>query len=133
MENTISEARLAFSLFSLKETMLNKDMFIPEQLEFLNSKSFYWHFATKPCGGTTVEEILTSMESCIPLALQEKSLQLFLAACKDDNPSRLRQAFMDSSRGDFLQLIDYTKNDPQKWEEVVFMCQALRQKNHSQP
>lgn len=131
MKETISWNELCGYLDSLKETMTDGRNFPPSHVLFFDSRSFYYYFSKCPCGKETVEEVLIQMENCIPLAITEESLQLFLSACKKEDSPYLAHSFLESSKADFLLLIRHAAKDDGKWHAVMTLCEGLRQKNLS--
>jgi len=129
MKETISRNELCGSLNLLRNTMTDGRNFPPSHVLFFDSRSFYYYFAKCPCGNKTVEEILLEMENCIPLAITEESLHLFLSAYKEKESNYLAHSFLESSKADFLLLIRHTAEDDARWRAVITLCEGLRQKN----
>ncbi|MEA5058091.1 hypothetical protein SDC9_148960 [bioreactor metagenome] len=129
MKQSISHKELNGYLDLLRDTMTDGRNFPPAHVLFFDSRSFYYYFAKCPCGNKTVEEILLQMESCIPLAITEESLQLFLSAYKEKDSNYFAHSFLESSKADFLLLIRHTAEDEGKWHAVINLCDGLRQKN----
>lgn len=131
MKQSISRNELCGYLNLLRETMTDGRNFPPSHVRFFDSRSFYYYFSKRPCGDETVEEVLIEMENCIPLAITEESLQLFLSAYKKDDCPYLAHSFLESSKADFLLLIRHSAKDDGKWQAVSSLCEGLRQKNLS--
>lgn len=129
LNQIISRKALCGYLTLLKETLTDERNAPPAHVRFFDSRSFYCYFAKFPCGAETVEDVLRRMESCIPLAITEESLQLFLSACKKEASARRTSSFLESSKADFLMLIRHAANDCGKWQAVITLCEGLRQKN----
>ena len=129
MKETISRNELCGSLNLLRNTMTDGRNFPPSHVLFFDSRSFYYYFAKCPCGNKTVEEILLEMENCIPLAITEESLHLFLSAYKEKESNYFAHSFLESSKADFLLLIRHTAEDESRWKAVITLCEGLRQKN----
>lgn len=129
MKQSISRKELCGYLNLLRETMTDGRNFPPAHVLFYDSRSFYYYFSKCLCGNQTVEEILIQMEQCIPLAITEDSLQLFLSAYKEEDSAYFSHSFMESSKADFLLLIRHAANDNGKWHAVIALCEGLRQKN----
>lgn len=109
--------------------MLNERNTPSSQVLFFDNKSYYSYFAKCPCGDTDVANTLCAMESCIPLALTEKSLNLFLQAYSEKEAAEITNSFMQSSKADFLMLIQRAAKDQDEWDSVILLCESLRQKN----
>jgi hypothetical protein len=131
MKQALSHKKLCGYLNLLRETMTDGRNFPPSHVCFFDSRSFYYYFAKCPCGDETVEEILIQMEPCIPLAITEESLQLFLSAYKEEDSPYLAHSFLESSKADFLLLIRHAAKDDGQWHAVMTLCEGLRLKNLS--
>lgn len=93
-------------------------------VHFLNSRAFYSHVSALPCGDGTIGDILTQMESCIPMALTPESLEKFLLA---ESPAKAAD-FLESAKADFLCLLLAADKDDALWQHVLDICENLRQK-----
>ncbi|MFV0313608.1 MAG: hypothetical protein ACK5I7_00740 [Anaerotignum sp.] len=129
LKQTISRKELCGYLNLLRKTMTDPKNFPPSHVHFFNSRSFYYYFSKCPCGSETVEEILLQMESCIPLAITDESLQLFLSAYNEEDSPYLAHSFLESSKADFLLLLRHAADDDGKWRAVIMLCDGLREKN----
>lgn len=131
LKQSISRKELCGYLNLLRETMTDGRNFPPSHVRFFDSRSFYYYFSKCPCGDETVEEVLIQMENCIPLAITEESLQLFLSAYKKEKSPYLAHSFLESSKADFLLLVRHAAKDDGKWQAVMTLCEGLRLKNLS--
>lgn len=131
MKQSISRKELCGYLTRLRESMTDGRNFPPSHVRFFDSRSFYYFFSKCPCGSETVEEVLMQMEDCIPLAITEESLQLFLSAYQKENSPYLTHSFLESSKADFLLLVRHAAKDDGQWQAVITLCEGLRQKNTS--
>lgn len=122
----LTEKELKKYLEELKSILIEEEKQIPETLEFINSKSFYDYYKCKKVNNYTIDEIMSLIEDCIPLALQADSLKKFLETCSESENSYKLKSFLDSCKVEFLHLINYSKNDSSKWFEVLVMCESLR-------
>lgn len=95
-------------------------------LYFLNSRALYRHLSTLPCGKTTIGDMLSRMESCIPMALTTDSLEKFLLA---KNPQEAED-FLESTKADFLFLLLAAGKDEVLWQSLLELCENLRQKQY---
>lgn len=129
MKQSISRKELCGYLTLLRESMTDGRNFPPSHVRFFDSRSFYYFFSKCPCGSETVEEVLLQMEDCIPLAITEESLQLFLSAYQKDTSPYLTHSFLESSKADFLLLVRHAAKDDGQWQAVITLCEGLRQKN----
>lgn len=98
---------------------------------FLNSHALYQYLSRQSCGKATVGEILQKIEPCIPLAITEESFSLFLSACTQPRAERTRQ-FLESSKADFLLLLQQAAAHEEQWQALIALCEKLRQKNTHQ-
>ncbi len=126
MYPTISKEELKKHLGNLRETMTDGRNFPPSHVHFLNTMSFYAHFAKCPCGSNTVAETLQEMKHCIPLALTKTSLDHFLAACKQPPSPKFTERYLEHCKADFLLLLYRSANDSEQWQSVFQLCDSLR-------
>lgn len=129
LEQKISREKLCDNLALLREALTDGRNYPPSHVFFFDNRSIYCHFASCPCGSTTIGEMLRHMEHCVPLALTEDSLQLFLSACKEEDAKRFSNSFLESSKADFLLLIRHAAQDESKWRAVITLCDGLRLQN----
>lgn len=98
-------------------------------LYFLSSRALYHHLSTLPCGKTTIGDMLSRIESCIPMALTTDSLEKFLLA----NSPEEAEDFLESTKADFLFLLLAAGKDDVLWQHVLDVCENLRQKQSGKP
>lgn len=124
----VSRKTLCGSLSLLRQSLAKWQKERQKNVVFLNSAAIFSALSPLPCGTDTVGGILEKIESCIPLALTQKSLSLFLDAC--ETPEKEKAAtFLESSKTDFLMLLLYAGNHEDIWESILCLCEELRQKN----
>lgn len=128
----LSRKTLCGYLYLLRDLMVEKTNFPPKQVIFFNSRSLYLYLVNRPCGGSTVGEILRTIEHCIPLAFTMESISLFLDACEEVEREDKALTFMESSKADFLLLLGYSAQDKERWDSVLALCDQLRQQNQPQ-
>lgn len=129
MNRKISRKELSNYLSLLRETLRDDRNFPPPHVIFFNSRSFYNYVENCICGDSTIGEVLKKMETCVPLALTDHSLQLFLRACKAEDVQKFSISFLESSKADFLLLIRSAAHDEDKWQAVLTLCDGLRLQN----
>lgn len=130
MKNILSKTQLEDYLEHIKNCILKEGNALSKSIEFINSNSFYEYYKTKTCPNKkTIEENLKIIEDYIPLALQQQSLDIFLSTCKETDSPYVLKSFLESSKIEFLQLINYSKNDKQKWQEIKIICETLRKQH----
>ncbi|WP_317854005.1 hypothetical protein [Chakrabartyella piscis] len=122
----ISKEELQHHLQNLYETMTDGRNFPPAHVHFLNTLSFYIHFAKCPCGAGTVAETLTQIQHCIPLALTKKSLNQFLLACKKPPSPQFTKGYLEHCKADFLLLVYHSTKQPEQWNAISSLCENLR-------
>lgn len=132
-ENIISKKELLKYLNDIKNCMIQESNTSSDNLLFLNNDSFYEYYKNKVCISEannlqtyTISDILNIIENFIPLALKKKSLDVFLATCNEEDSPYILKSFLKSSKIEFLQLINYSKDDEEKWNEVCIICETLR-------
>lgn len=126
--HTLSRKDLCGYLTQLRRQIGGQDLFPAPNVVFLNSRALYHHLAGQLCGQDTVGGILDKIEACIPLAITEESLSLFLSACREPHEERTR-SFLESSKADFLLLVHQSAGNEADWQALIALCEALRQKN----
>ncbi|MFI3174827.1 MAG: hypothetical protein R3Y53_06435 [Bacillota bacterium] len=129
MSEQISEKKLQYYLFLLQQAMVRAEKKLAEEIAFFDTHSFYLHYKSAICeNGESIEDILNHMEHCIPLALTQKSLEVFLESSQGVDKKQKLNAFFQMAKEDFLQVIAYTKNDKEAFADVSLMCESLRKK-----
>ncbi len=121
MIQTISRKTLCGYFSLLRQTLQCFQM--PHNVIFLNSRAFYCHTANLPCGDTTIGNILTDMECCIPFACNEYTWKSFC------NNTLKTEHFLESSKADFLLLLLSAIQDDTHWQALLRLCENLRQKH----
>lgn len=122
----ISKKELEMHLKNLKETMTDGRNFPPAHVHFLNTMSFYAHFAKCPCGNKTVAQTLQEMKHCIPLALTKSSLERFLTACKQPPSRDFTNDYLEHCKADFLLVLYHSTKNPDQWQALFQLCDSLR-------
>lgn len=128
MEKEISRKTLCGSLYLLRQSLSKWERERKKNVIFLNSPAIFSALCPLPCGTDTIGGVLEKIESCIPLALTQKSLSLFLEACAKPQRDKAT-AFLESCKTDFLMLLLYAGDHEEIWENIVSLCEELRQKH----
>lgn len=128
MHQIISRKALCGYLSLLRGKMKEQPLFPAPNVIFLNSRALYHHLSKQHCGDDTIGGILKKIETCIPLAVTEESFSLFLSACREPRCERTLH-FLESSKADFLLLIQQTAHDDVQWASLTALCERLRLKN----
>ncbi|MDO4530587.1 MAG: hypothetical protein Q4C06_01290 [Bacillota bacterium] len=128
MNQIISRKALCGYLSLLRCHLENKSLFPAPNVIFLNSRALYHHLAKQPCGCDTIGGILKKIETCIPLAVTAESFSLFLSACREPREERTLH-FLESSKADFLLLVQQAAQNEAQWTSLTTLCEELRQKN----
>ena len=129
MNEPISHNTLCGYLSLLRNIVTEESNYPPPHVIFFDNRSFYHYFSGCSCGQDTVEVILEKMEACIPLAFTTQSIDLFLSACESTETYNRTTSFMESSKADFLLLLNHAANDDECWLCVAQLCENLRQQN----
>lgn len=125
----MSEKKLRYYLFLLQKAINEEATKSSDVIVFFDTHSFYLHYKDVICeNGESIENILHHMEHCIPLALTQKSLDIFLENTIVEDKQYRFDAFLQSAKEDFLQLLSYTKEDSSAFSDICTMCESLRKK-----
>ena len=128
MENEISRKTLCGSLCLLRQSLAKWEKERNKNIVFLNGSAVFSALCPLPCGTDTIGGVLEKIKSCIPLALTQKSLSLFLDACAKPQKEK-STAFLESCKTDFLLLLLYAQSHQELWENIAALCEELRQKS----
>lgn len=130
MKIILSKSELENHLNEIKDCIIKEISKTPKNISFLNSDAFYDYYKDKTTkSNISIEATLNIIEDYIPLAIKKNTLDIFLANCKAEDSPYILQSFLHSSKVEFIQLIDYSKNDKEKWNEVCILCESLRLKH----
>ena len=131
MTDTVTETELIAQLSSIKKTLdYAKKTF--HNVIFLNNQCFYLFLKQLECDdGSTIGKALDQLEQCIPFALTDDSLSLFLSSCQSDSYEKmeaLRKGFIESCKNDFLLHL-LSISEQSQWQHILETCETLRKKN----
>lgn len=127
----VSEKKLRYYLYMLQKAVKEESTKLSDSVVFFDAQSFYLHYKKLVCeNGESIETVLHHMKHCIPLALTQQSLDAFLENSErmGENKKYRFDAFLQSAKEDFLQLLAYTKDDSGAFLDICMMCESLRKK-----
>lgn len=128
MSDVLSKKQLEEYLELMKNALIDsEEKGNVKNIDFISAESFYNHFKNLECNSEyTISDIMNIISDFIPLALKQESLDRFLDSCKMEDRENVLKAFLESSKAEFLQLIDYSKYDNSNWVEVCIIVESLR-------
>ncbi len=128
----VTEEQLIVPLDLLRNILQNFDYDNIKNIIFLDMESFYIFINqyTQVPVDTTIEEIMETIEPCIPVSLciDHEILDIFLNASVSSNEEqfkKLERDFYKRARMDFLNTVKNATTEPQ-WNGIVSTCVLIR-------